>query len=75
MSELARVALTTEEVIARAKELAQRVRDREQLEEAHKDQREEMKAEARELDKAIKRLAAAIRTESEDRSGQIGLFP
>lgn len=75
MSELLRVQLTPEECLARAQELAQRIRDRELLAEEHKDKRDEMKAEAHELDKTIKRLAAAVLTGSEDRSAQIGLFP
>jgi hypothetical protein len=75
MSEFTRVKLTPEETIARAQELAQRIRDRELLEEEHKEQREDMKAEAKQLDKAIKRLAAAVRTGSEDQERQVGLFP
>jgi uncharacterized coiled-coil DUF342 family protein len=72
---MTRVTLTPEEVVARAKELAQRLRDRELLLDEHKEQRTEQKRELAEIDKQIKRLSDAVRVGSEDRSEQIGLFP
>jgi hypothetical protein len=72
---LLRVVLSDEEVLARAQELAQRLRDRDLLLEEHAEQRTKMKAELLELEKQIKRLADAVRLRSEDRTKQIGLFP
>jgi ERF superfamily len=74
-SELMRVPLTPEEMLARGQELAALVRDLELLDIQHKEQRESAAEERKELLADIKRLAQAVRTGSEDREAQIGLFP
>jgi hypothetical protein len=69
-----RVQLTPEEVTARAKELAHRMRERDLLVEDFTEIRKGQKQELETLDRSIRRLADAVRTGYEDRTRQVGLF-
>jgi hypothetical protein len=75
MSDLTRVQLTDDEIVYRARKLAQRLHDRELLVDEHKEAKETEKAALKALDREIKFLADAVRTGVEDREKQIGMFP
>src|SRR5262245_31348937 len=75
MSNLLRVQLTPDELLERARRIAECWHQVAALDEQIKAEREHTTAERKSLLREIGRLADAIRTGAEDRTAQVGLWP
>jgi len=75
MSNLLRVQLTPDEILERARRIADCWHQVAALDEQIKAEREHTTAERKSLLREIGRLADAIRTGAEDRTAQVGLWP